>query len=64
MASEGSTEELLNVGKHFSLENFDILKSLGKGSFGQVKLIRHRKSQRLYALKILQKEMIRGSKHI
>ena len=50
--------------KQFSLEDFDFLKDLGRGSFGQVKLIRHKKTHHLYALKILQKEMIRGSKHI
>ena len=61
--SKDSTEDAA-TGKNFRLEDFDILKSLGKGSFGQVKLIRHRKTHMLYALKILQKEMIRGSKHI
>ena len=52
VAPRDSAEESVG-GKHFSLEDFDILKSLGKGSFGQVKLIRHRKTHMLYALKIL-----------
>ena len=50
--------------KRFCLDDFAPLRNLGKGSFGQVKLVRHKMTHELYALKILQKEMIRGSKHI
>ena len=37
---------------------------LGRGSFGQVTLVRHRATDELYALKQIKKERIRGAKHI
>ena len=37
---------------------------LGRGSFGSVHLVRHRQTQELYALKQIEKDRIRGAKHI
>lgn len=46
------------------MNEFKIIKHLGAGSFGQVKLVLHNKSKQYYALKCLTKENIRGKKQI
>ena len=40
-----------------------MLKNLGHGNFGNVMLVQHRITRELYALKMLAKERVRGSKH-
>lgn len=37
----------------FILENDPELKILGKGSYGEVRLVRHRETGQLYALKVV-----------
>ena len=46
------------------MNEFKIIKHLGAGSFGQVKLVLHSKSRQYFALKCLTKENIRGKKQI
>jgi serine/threonine protein kinase len=41
------------------INNFQILKNLGKGTFGKVVLVRDIQDQRLYAMKILKKKKIK-----
>lgn len=41
-----------------TLEDFDIIQALGSGSFGNVFLIKHKGSSKLYALKAIEKEKI------
>ncbi|VDD90382.1 unnamed protein product [Enterobius vermicularis] len=45
------------------LDSFDFLKVLGRGTFGKVILCREKKTQKLYALKILQKKVIDEVEH-
>ncbi|KAI9304570.1 kinase-like domain-containing protein [Cunninghamella echinulata] len=44
--------------EHHPLEKFNILKTIGNGSYGLVKLIQHKKTKNQYALKIINKDMI------
>lgn len=42
------------------LSDFEVLETLGTGSFGRVRLSRHNKSKKIYAIKMLKKcEIIR-----
>lgn len=41
-------------------DNFDVLEELGKGSFGEVYLVRKKDTSMLYAMKVLKKEKIMG----
>lgn len=45
-------------GKEICLEDFELLKVLGRGAFGKVILAQKRDSLKLYAIKVLKKEMI------
>ena len=40
------------------LEDFDLLKVLGKGGFGKVMLVRKKKTTDIYAMKVLKKEAV------
>jgi RAC serine/threonine-protein kinase len=44
--------------KTINLEAFDIIKVVGKGSFGKVFLVREKASSTLYAMKVLKKDYI------
>ena len=59
LQKEDSTKELPSR-KTFSMEHFQILKTLGHGSFGIVKLVRDKRNNEFYALKCLQKQAIHG----
>lgn len=41
-----------------SVDNFDILRKLGSGSFAEVFLVRRKQSSSLYALKKIDKKII------
>jgi len=43
---------------HVKPTDFEFLKLIGKGSYGSVMLARHKKEQKVYAVKVLQKKMI------
>lgn len=45
-------------GKAVSIKDFDLLKVLGKGSFGKVMLVRFKGSRELHAMKTLRKEAL------
>ena len=47
-----------------TIKDFSSLKVLGTGTYGKVMLVRHRKSEKLYAMKVLKKAMIRAKKQV
>ena len=51
-------------GKKYSLDDFQILHTLGQGSFGTVKLIKHNETGQLFAIKCLVKANVAGRKQI
>lgn len=46
------------------LSEFEFMKTIGTGSFGRVKLARHKKTNKIYAVKMLKKAEIIKSKQI
>ncbi|KAL8912585.1 MAG: hypothetical protein Q9171_002449 [Xanthocarpia ochracea] len=50
--------------KHFGPEDFQIIKLIGRGTFGQVYLVRKKDTQRLYAMKVLSKKVIVQKKEV
>lgn len=47
-----------NENKHLTIDDFDLLKVIGKGSFGKVMQVRKKDSGKIYALKALRKSHI------
>ncbi|CAH1772749.1 unnamed protein product [Owenia fusiformis] len=48
--------------KRMKAHDFDVVKVIGRGAFGEVQLVRHKASQQVYAMKLLSKfEMIKRS---
>uniref|UniRef100_A0A0N5A696 Non-specific serine/threonine protein kinase n=1 Tax=Parastrongyloides trichosuri TaxID=131310 RepID=A0A0N5A696_PARTI len=45
-------------------EDFNIVKTIGKGSFGMVFLVQHKKDHKIYAMKVLKKEQIKKSNEV
>jgi serine/threonine protein kinase len=50
--------------RHYGPEDFQILKLIGKGTFGQVYQVRKKDTKRIYAMKVLQKKVIVQKKEI
>ncbi|XP_023558155.1 rho-associated protein kinase 2 isoform X1 [Octodon degus] len=49
-------------GLQMKAEDYDVVKVIGRGAFGEVQLVRHKSSQNVYAMKLLSKfEMIKRS---
>lgn len=51
-------EELAMISAKVDIENFMILRVLGRGSYGKVMLIQHKEEGSLYALKTLRKKKV------
>lgn len=51
-------EELAMVSAKINIEDFKILKLLGKGTYGKVMLVQHKDEGTLFALKTLQKNKV------
>ncbi len=50
--------------RHYGPNDFQILKLIGKGTFGQVYQVRKKDTQRIYAMKVLSKKVIIQKKEI
>ncbi|TYZ56947.1 hypothetical protein PybrP1_002823, partial [[Pythium] brassicae (nom. inval.)] len=57
-SQEGGNEALYNTPKT-SLDDFELLKVIGKGSYGKVTLVRKKDSKRLFAMKSLNKSNVK-----
>lgn len=54
-------EQLINQLQNFRMKchDFQLIKVIGKGAFGEVQLVRHKKNNQVYAMKLLDKmEMV------
>ena len=52
------------ISKEISKHDFEIIKTIGRGSFGKVLLVKYKKDERLYAMKILKKDVIKQTNQI
>jgi serine/threonine protein kinase SCH9 len=50
--------------RHYGPEDFEILKLIGKGTFGQVFQVRKKDTHRIYAMKVLSKKVIIQKKEV
>lgn len=58
-ASEWDEPVLLSrTGQQICVDDFELLKVIGKGSFGKVMLVRKKDDQKIYAMKVLRKDAI------
>ncbi|KAI1466993.1 Pkinase-domain-containing protein [Daldinia caldariorum] len=57
------TEARVTKGK-YSLTDFDLLRTLGTGSFGRVHLVQSKHNQRFYAIKVLKKAQVVKMKQV
>jgi protein kinase A len=61
--SQGGSLPRVTKGK-YSLADFDILRTLGTGSFGRVHLVQSKHNQRFYAVKVLKKAQVVKMKQV
>jgi len=46
------------------MNDFSLIKVLGMGSWGKVMLVRHKKSQKLFAMKVIKRAKIKTPKDV
>lgn len=54
----GATENLLQPGNKISMDDFQLIEVIGRGSFGKVFLARRKDTGKPYAMKILKKDQL------
>ena len=47
--------ELIDLHSEVTLYHFDLHRAVGKGAFGKVRVVEHKRSKKLYALKYIDK---------
>lgn len=57
-AAKKSTKQMIEGTDKVSVADFELLKVLGRGSFGKVMQVRRKKDGKVYAMKILKKKAI------
>lgn len=58
------TKQLLSTQDKPCIDDFELLKVLGRGAFGKVMQVRYRKNGKVYAMKILKKPMVFAKKQV
>ena len=48
----------INIQSSVGFEDFQMIKVLGRGTFGKVFLVRHRETKKIYAMKTIRKDVI------
>lgn len=61
---EEHTKTLDRTSGKVSVEDFELLKVVGKGSFGKVFLVRFLRNGKIYAMKVLRKTMVKRRKQV
>jgi serum/glucocorticoid-regulated kinase 2 len=56
--TDGDVEQIIQTAEKVTIEDFELLKVLGRGSFGKVMMVRKKNNGNIYAMKILKKTML------
>mmetsp|Transcript_32648 Transcript_32648/g.23596 ORF Transcript_32648/g.23596 Transcript_32648/m.23596 type:complete len:174 (+) Transcript_32648:135-656(+) len=57
-STEGNAVNMLDPSKKISKEDFNNIKVIGRGSFGKVYLVKKKDTKKVYAMKVLSKEIV------
>ena len=52
------------TGKVISIDDFDLIRVIGRGSYAKVLMVELKKTRRLYAMKVIKKEMVTDDEDI
>lgn len=63
-AYQKEQQQLQKPGKKIDLDNFDMIKVIGRGSYAKVFLVEYKKNQKLYAMKVIKKSMVNDDEDI
>lgn len=58
VAAQGDTRDLINPTIKISTDDFQLIKVIGRGTFGKVFMVRKKENNEIYAMKVLKKEQI------
>lgn len=61
---EEKNEEELTFNRVVPISELELIKDVGRGAFGRVKIVKHKPSQRYFALKVMQKTIIEKTKNM
>ena len=62
--SEEKSSKSKTSNKQMSLENFDLIKVIGRGSYAKVFLVEYKKTRKCYAMKVIKKSMVNDDEDI
>uniref|UniRef100_H2Z5X8 protein kinase C n=1 Tax=Ciona savignyi TaxID=51511 RepID=H2Z5X8_CIOSA len=62
--SKSNPEEASNTASGFGLKDFDLLKVIGRGSYAKVLLVRLKVTDKMYAMKVIKKELVTDEEDI